>query len=304
MREKIRALLDLTRARFAPVWPLLFASGYLLAVENYGQFSWTVLIHVALIGLFGFEAGMVLNDVIDHKIDERDVEFDKLTKYWRPFGKRPIPASLISFKTAVWIDALFFLTTFFLILALPQSNRWYILAMMPVCYSLESFYNLKKRRERLPLAQLVGRMDFALFPVVGYLTVGVWDYRATLFFLFFYPLALVHLGVNDLVDIVNDRARKVNTVTTMYGIDGTIKWVGVATAIHLIMAVLFVSSLGVTARYGFLIGFALISIANGLIITEKTPGSALKALPLVHATMLVYIVSIILDVALYRQEKV
>ncbi|MFA4838914.1 MAG: UbiA family prenyltransferase [Candidatus Neomarinimicrobiota bacterium] len=297
MRVKFRAFLDLTRAHFVPVWPLLFTAGYLLAVENYGQFSWTALIHVALIGLFGFEAGMILNDVIDHKIDERDVEFDKLTKYWRPFGQRPIPAGLISFKTAVFIDALFFLTTFILIMALPRPNRWYVLAMMPVCYSLESFYNLKKRRERLPLAQLIGRIDFALFPVVGYLTVGVWDIRATLFFLFFYPLALAHLGVNDLVDIVNDRERKVNTVTTMYGIDGTIKWIGVATAVHLIMAIVFASSLGAIVRYGFLIGFALISIANGLIITEKTPASALKALPLVHAAMLVYIVSIILDVA-------
>jgi len=297
MRMKIRAFLDLTRAHFTPVWPLLFSSGYLIAVQYYGIFSWAKLIHIALIGLFGFEAGMVLNDVIDHKIDERDVEFDKLTKYWRPFGQRPIPAGLISFKTAIIIDGLFFLITFILIMALPRPNRWVVLAMMPVCYSLESFYNLKKRRERLPLAQLIGRMDFALFPVVGYLTVGVLDIHAILFFLFFYPLAIVHLGVNDLVDIVNDRERKVNTITTMYGIGGTVKWVGIATAIHLIMAILFASSLGVIARYGFLLGFALISIANGLIITEKTPISALKALPLVHATMLVYIVSIILDFA-------
>ncbi len=46
-----------------------------------------MLILAIFIGLFGFEAGMVLNDIIDHNIDKKDTE-DTLTNYWRPFKER------------------------------------------------------------------------------------------------------------------------------------------------------------------------------------------------------------------------
>ena len=47
---------------------------YLLATVTYGEFSWSGLATVALIGLFGFEAGFVLNDYIDREFDRKDVE--------------------------------------------------------------------------------------------------------------------------------------------------------------------------------------------------------------------------------------
>jgi 4-hydroxybenzoate polyprenyltransferase len=40
-----------------------------------------------LIGLFGFEGGLVLNDYVDRKGDKLDVE-GALTAYWRPFQKK------------------------------------------------------------------------------------------------------------------------------------------------------------------------------------------------------------------------
>ena len=73
MKEKIKAYIDLTRAHFAPVWPLLFCSGLMLAFKNYDYFSWGLLILAVFIGLFGFEAGLVLNDIIDHNIDKHHI---------------------------------------------------------------------------------------------------------------------------------------------------------------------------------------------------------------------------------------
>ena len=69
IKEKLKAYIDLTRAHFAPVWPLLFVSGLMLAFRNGGFFSWELLLLAIFIGLFGFEAGMVLNDIVDHNID-------------------------------------------------------------------------------------------------------------------------------------------------------------------------------------------------------------------------------------------
>ena len=96
MNATLRAYIDLTRLQFSFAWPLLFSSGYLLATVTYGGFSWFDLLRVALIGLFGFEAGLVLNDYIDRVFDRKDVESDKLTKYWRICGTRPIPAGFVS----------------------------------------------------------------------------------------------------------------------------------------------------------------------------------------------------------------
>ncbi|GAJ06400.1 unnamed protein product, partial [marine sediment metagenome] len=103
MKEKIQAYIDLTRAHFAPVWPLLFCSGLMLAFKNYDYFSWGLLILAVFIGLFGFEAGLVLNDIIDHNIDNLDTNDDRLTKYWRPFKARPIPSGRISLKEAIGV---------------------------------------------------------------------------------------------------------------------------------------------------------------------------------------------------------
>src|SRR5512133_2984870 len=94
MNSTLRAYIDLTRLQFSFAWPLLFCSGYLLATMSYGGFEWLVLAKVALIGFFGFEAGLVLNDYIDRDIDKKDVE-GRLTKYWRLSGTRPLPAGLI-----------------------------------------------------------------------------------------------------------------------------------------------------------------------------------------------------------------
>ena len=74
MNPILRAYIDLTRLQFFFAWPLLFSSGYLLATMTYGGFSWLVLAKIALIGLFGFEAGLVLNDYIDQDYDKRDIE--------------------------------------------------------------------------------------------------------------------------------------------------------------------------------------------------------------------------------------
>ena len=82
------------RLQFSFAWPLLFSSGYLLATMTYGGFSWLELVKVALIGFFGFEAGLVLNDYVDRDYDKKDVD-GRLTKYWRISGTRPIPSGLI-----------------------------------------------------------------------------------------------------------------------------------------------------------------------------------------------------------------
>jgi len=296
-KSVFKAYLDLTRAHFAPVWPLFFVSGVVLAFQNYGGFSWSFLILTALIGLFGFETGMVWNDILDHKIDEKDVERDKLTRYWRPFGERPIPSGLIKFRSALIFNGVLCVITIILIAFLPSPNRWYVYLFMPVTYGLESFYNIKKRHERFPWAQIFGRMDFALFPVVGYLVHGQFDQTCLLYFLFFYPFALAHLGVNDLADIKNDEARQVNTVTTLYGIKGTLWWNAGFTLLHFVTAVLFLGNLGSIAHIGFALGFGLLIVANVIMLMKKTPVSALKALPLFHATLFVYIISIYLDIA-------
>ncbi len=98
-REALAALADLTRAHFFFVWPLIFCSGLALAFQNYGGFSWGLVGRAALIGLLGFEAGLVLNDYVDREYDRRDVN-GLLTRYWRPFGARPIPAGRISPRAA------------------------------------------------------------------------------------------------------------------------------------------------------------------------------------------------------------
>ena len=122
MNATLRAYIDLTRLQFSFAWPLLFCSGYLLATTVYGNFAWPDLVRVALIGFFGFEAGLVLNDYIDRNYDKKDIESDKLTRYWRIFGKRPIAEGLIAPNHALMLFLLFAAIAVCLIATLPYPH--------------------------------------------------------------------------------------------------------------------------------------------------------------------------------------
>ncbi len=297
IKEKIKAYIDLTRAHFAPVWPLLFVSGLMLAFRNEGFFSGEILILAIFIGLIGFEAGMVLNDIVDHNVDKKDTD-NTLTNYWRPFNERPIPSGIISLKEAIAVFLIFVLITVILIAFLPFPNLIYVYLIMVYAYSMEVFYQLVKRKQKFPFAQLLGRTDLVMFPIAGYLIIGQFDFTAVLYILFLYPWALVHLGANDIVDTVNDEAKELKTVAGLYGIKGNKLWVIIFTVIHLITSAMFVLlDMGTIALIGFSIAWALLIIANILIVKSKDSKSRLKALPLFHATLLIYILSIIIDSA-------
>ena len=295
MKEKFKAYLDLTRLHFFFVWPSLFCSGLFLAFQFHEGYSWSLIIRAVFIGFFGFEAGLVLNDIVDRDIDRKEIEPDKLTKYWRVFGKRPISQDLISSNKAFTLFFIFVALTTILIFTLPFPHSIYLVSIMIVCYCLEYFYQIKKRKQSFPFAQLIGRIDFTLFPVAGYLTVSLFDINALLFALFFYPLALVHLGINDIADIANDRAKKMKTIPILYGINGAAYWVLIFTSIHFVTATIFLNVLGTASIIGFSLGFILLAISNYLILTGKSATSGMKALPLFHVTMLIYAISIILE---------
>jgi 4-hydroxybenzoate polyprenyltransferase len=295
MKKSIKAYIDLMRLHFFFVWPILFCAGLFLAFQNYNGFSWTLVIKAALIGFLGFEAGLVLNDIVDRDLDRKDVEFDKLTKYWRIFGKRPLSQDLITQKRALLLFSLLVGATTVLISTLQFPNSIYVLGIMVLCYSLEVFYQFKKRNQKFPFAQLIGRIDFTLFPVAGYLCIGNPDIKVLLFAFFFYPLAMAHLGVNDLIDIANDKARGLNTIPTMFGMKGTTYWILLFSIIHFTAATIFLTALGNLALAGFTIGLLLITIGNFTILKEKSANSGMKALPLFHLAMLIYSISIILE---------
>jgi len=297
MKNSLRAYIDLTRAHFSFVWPLLFCSGLVLAFEKYGSFSWSLTIRAALIGLCGFEAGLVLNDYVDREIDKKDIEFDRLTKYWRPFGERPLSSGLIDPRKALGLFLLLVTLSSALIATLPYPNSLYVLGVMAYSYFVEVFYQVRKREQRFPLAQLLGRTDLSLFPIAGYLCYGQPDGTALSYFMFFYPWTLAHLGLNDLADIRNDKARNVKTVTVLYGTEGTARWILLFTLLHFGMAPLFLIRLGSIALGGFLIAFCLLIIANCIVMGGKNPESGLRALPLFHLAMILYAAAIILDYA-------
>jgi 4-hydroxybenzoate polyprenyltransferase len=288
MNITFRAYIDLLRLQFFFAWPLLFCSGYLLATATYGDFSWYVLAKVALIGFFGFEAGFVLNDYIDRNFDKKDVDPDKLTKYWRLFGSRPIPAGLVQPDRALGIFILFAAISAGLITTLPYPHSVYVLFIMIYCYAIEVFYQEEKREQAFPFAQLIGRTDFAFFPVAGYLCAGVPDLNAFLYFVFFYPFALAHLGANDLIDVANDRARGMHTIPTLFSMSGTAYWIAGFTAVHVVTAILFMTRLGWIARAGILAGLVLLLYANVMILKKKSPNDALKVLPCFHVAMVLY----------------
>jgi 4-hydroxybenzoate polyprenyltransferase len=291
----LRAIIDLLRLHFFFAWPVLFCSGYLLAAGMYGNFTWLDLTRAALIGFFGFEAGFVLNDYIDRDYDRKDIESDRLTRYWRVFGTRPLPAGLITRHQTLMLFTILVAVTALLIFTLPFPQSLFVFIIMVYSYAIEMFYQVKKRNQRFPTAQLVGRTDFALFPVAGYLCIGSPDIPALLYFLFFYPFALAHLGVNDLVDYVNDQARGMYSVAVLYGKSGSAVWSAGFSAVHACTALLFMSILGWIARTGLIAGLGLLLIANLVILRDRNPAAGLRVLPLFHITMLVYAVSILLD---------
>jgi 4-hydroxybenzoate polyprenyltransferase len=289
MNPILREYIDLTRLQFFFAWPLLFSSGYLLATLTYGGFSWLELAKVALIGLFGFEAGLVLNDYIDRDYDKKDIEPGRLTRYWRLFGTRPIPAGLIAPVQALTLFGVLAGITVMLVLTLPYPHSLYVLLLMVYCYVIEIFYQMEKRiPQAFPFPQIIGRTDFALFPVAGYLCIGSPDVNALLYFLFFYPFALAHLGANDLIDELNDQARGLRTIPTIYDTERTAYWIAGFTVIHIMMAFLFIIRLGLLARAGIVAGLVLLVIANVVILKNRTPDATLKVLPLFHLAMVLY----------------
>jgi 4-hydroxybenzoate polyprenyltransferase len=293
MERKLKGYADLMRLHFFFVWPILFCSGLFLALQHYGEFSWLLVAKAAFIGFFGFEAGLVLNDIVDCDIDKKEIEFDKLTKYWRVFGSRPISQGLVSRQRALLLFGGLVISASALIFTLPFPHSLYVFSIMMVCYCLEVFYQVKKRSQSFPISQLIGRIDFTLFPVAGYLALGILDVNAFLFALFFYPLAQAHLGVNDLADVTNDRAKNLKTIPMMYGLKNTAYWILLFTAIHLVAITFFLSALNSLAIIGFVFGFSLIATGNFIILKGKN-AAAMKALPLFHLAMLTYAISIIL----------
>jgi 4-hydroxybenzoate polyprenyltransferase len=294
---KLKGILDLLRLHFFFVWPTLFCAGLFLGFFFYGNFSLITVLQVVLIGFFGFEAGLVLNDIVDANIDKKELPSDnKLTKYWRPFGKRPISQALISRNQAIAVFAVLVAVTVTVTFTLPYPNSLYVFAIMATCYCLEAFYQLKKRNEKFPVAQIIGRMDFALFLVAGYLAVAQPDLNALLLFLFFYPLALAHLGVNDLIDVANDVAKGMNTIPTLYRVNFTASWIVGFSVWHFMMALVFLFRIGtILPIAGFAVSLTILAIGNLKIMKNKTPETTLKALPMFHVAMLIYAITLILN---------
>ena len=294
MNVNVKAYMDLTRLHFFFVWPILFCAGLFLAFQYNDSFSWLLVAQVALIGFLGFEAGLVLNDIVDGDIDKKEVEFDKLTKYWRVFGNRPISQGLIPRQNALLFFAALVAATSALIFTLPLPQAFYVFSIMLICYSLEVFYQIKKRNQKFPFAQLIGRIDFTLFPLAGYLCLGAPSLNVLLFGFFFYPLAQAHLGVNDLSDVANDQVKDMKTIPLLYGLKGTVYWILLFSILHLVAAVVFLSVLGTIAIAGFALGFTLIAAGNIIILKGKNAAAGMKALPMFHVAMLIYAITIIL----------
>lgn len=143
-KETIKALIDLTRAHFFLVWILLFSSGLALAFNNYGDFSWSITFKAVLIGFFGFEGGLVLNDYVDRKRDRLDIE-GSLTAYWRPFKSRPLPSGRISPNFALVVFLLLSALTGLVMFTLPYPNSFYVFVTMLSSCVLEYFYRSKER---------------------------------------------------------------------------------------------------------------------------------------------------------------
>lgn len=289
----MKPYLDLTRLHFFFVWPLVFCSGLFLSFINYGGFSVWLVVKAVLIAFFGFEAGFVLNDYVDREYDTLDVD-DQLSRYWRPFGTRPLPSEELTVNRVRLVFLLLAGTASALILSLPYPHSLYVLGIMLYSYSVEWFYQVKKRDQRAPIAQILGRTDFSLFPVAGYLVNGQPDLLIMAYFLFFYPYTQAHLALNDIVDTVNDRARGLATVPVLFGERGTKLWMSGFTLIHLLFLALFLGKVGSVYRIGFMLGVLALLTSNVLVWRGSTPGQWIKALPFFHLSLLLYTLSMIL----------
>lgn len=297
MRAGLAPFFDLLRLHFAPAWILLFCSGTLLAAGTYGGFSWAVLATAALIALLGFTAGLVLNDYVDRDLDRlaRDTRF---TRYWRPFGSRPLVEGTVSPAQARLVMVLLALGAAALALTLPWPHGLYVLLIMGWSYLAEYVYQVGKRRQRYPLAQLLGRTDFALFPVAGYLVLGQPDTTALLYFTFFYPFALAHLAANDIADATNDRARGLQTIPVLFGMTGAARWIFAFALLHAAAAVLFAAALGPIARAGLAAGLVCVMVASFGILRRPDETVGISLLPLFHLALVFYTLGIILEYAL------
>jgi 4-hydroxybenzoate polyprenyltransferase len=106
-------------------------------------------------------------------------------------------------------------------------------------------------------------------------------------------LALAHLGVNDLADVVNDQAKGLNTIPTLYGMKATAYWVVAFTIFHLVVAAVFLTVIGLWAIIGFAVSFALLTFGDVIILKGKSAQAAIKALPMFHLSMLIYAISVV-----------
>lgn len=298
MISAIKIFIDLTRLHFGPVWPLLFCSGAMLGFVAEGDFSWRLLIQIALIGFLGGTGGIVLNDYIDREYDRKDVEMEGLTRYWRPFGKRPIAQGQIQSVTALMIFCFFVISALILIFMLPYPQSTCVASALIYCYLVEWFYQIKKRNQHFPVSQLLGRTDFALFPTAGYIAVTGPVLPAFIYMIVFYPLAQVHLGVNDLADMRNDEARGMKSVPILYGNKGTAWWILIFSMIHISLSWLLFHDFQNWAKLATLIPLSLLTTASLAIFSSPTPGRALRMLPLIHVTIALEAIIIIVASAL------
>ena len=281
----IKALVDLTRLHFGPVWPLLFCSGAMLGFEASGTFSWRSLIHIAFIGLLGGTGGIVLNDYIDREHDKKDIETDGLTRYWRPFGSRPVAQGHIHPSAVRAVFILFTTATLILILFLPFPQSAWVAVSLVYCYSMEWFYQIRKRRQRFPMSQLLGRTDFALFPAAGYMAAAGPAPLAFIYMAAFYPLAQAHLGVNDLADVRNDEARGMKSIPVLYGCRATAWWIVLFSAAHSILLQPLSRDFDTRTSLALLVPLCLLCAAGIAVLASPTPRRGLRMLPLVHATI-------------------
>ncbi len=134
--KSLNVFIDLTRLHFFFVWPTLFCAGLFFAYNFYDGFSLSTILRVAIIGFLGFEAGLVLNDIVDARVDKKEVENDKLTKYWRLFGRRPISEGLISTQKAAILFGILVTLTSIIIFTLSFPHSIYVFIIMVTCYCI------------------------------------------------------------------------------------------------------------------------------------------------------------------------
>jgi 4-hydroxybenzoate polyprenyltransferase len=245
----------------------------------------------------GFTAGLVLNDYIDRDLDRKDVS-PAFSRYWRPFGTRPIPSGTVRPWEALALFLVLAAAAAAIALTFPWPRPAWLIGLGLYSYAVEVFYQVAKRRQRFPFAQLLGRTDFALFPVAGYLCLGYPDVLAFRFFLAFYPWTLVHLGVNDLADLENDRARGLATIPILYGTRGTAAWIGGWAALHLAVGAFFYPLLGIVPLAGWVVASLLLALVCVRIYRDPAPQKGLAMLPLLHLSLLISSLGILAGAAL------